>query len=131
MKDLICDEFQNKVSDYLVRHQSILDILSKLQETTARINRATTKAVTNCGCVSIKAHKTPIPPEATLEELKQLLNSHLEGKLCADCRDVIEMELGKNMFYLAALCNVLDLNLYDILIKEHKKISTLRLFNFT
>ena len=26
MKDLICDEFQNTVSKYLLRHQSILDI---------------------------------------------------------------------------------------------------------
>lgn len=49
MKDIICDEFQNTVSKYLVRHHSILDILSKVQESTARVNRATVKTVTSCG----------------------------------------------------------------------------------
>jgi len=32
MKDLICDEFQNTVSELLIRHHSILDVLSKFQE---------------------------------------------------------------------------------------------------
>lgn len=131
MKDLICDEFQNTVSQYLVRHQSILDIISKIQETTARVNRATVKAVTNCGCVKISAEKKPLPPDSSLDDLKNLIDSHLEGTLCQDCHEVIETELGKNLFYIAALCNSLDLNLYDVLIKEHKKISTLRFFNFT
>jgi hypothetical protein len=32
MKDLICDEFQNAVSELLIRHHSVLDVLSKFQE---------------------------------------------------------------------------------------------------
>ncbi|ATW27078.1 DUF1573 domain-containing protein [Candidatus Formimonas warabiya] len=133
MKDLICDEFQNTVSKYLVRHQSILDILSKIQESTARVNRATIKAVTNCGCVQIHAAKKEMPPDATFDDfaITKLLDNNLEGELCADCKEMVETELGKTLFYLAALCNALDLNLYDVLLKEHKKLSTLRIFNFT
>lgn len=131
MKDLLCDEFQNTVSELLIRHQSILDVLSKLQEASARINRAVTKSVTSCGCLKVNAEKRVIPEDITLSELKNYIDSHLNGKLCPNCQEIIEAEAGRNLFYLAALCNHLDLNLYDVLIKEHKKLSTLRFFNFT
>lgn len=131
MKDILCDEFQNMVAELLIRHQSILDILSKSQEAISRVNRATVKAVTNCGCIEINAAKKLIPEDAKLEDLKELLNSHLAGSLCANCKEMIEGELGKTLFYLTALCNALDINLYDVFLKEHKKISTLRIFNFT
>lgn len=131
MKDLICDEFQNTVSELLIRHHSILDVLSKLQEASARTGRATTKTVTGCGCLSIEAKKKQIPSEASMLELKDYFESHLRGELCPDCREIIETEIGKTLFYLTALCNLLDLNLYDIFLKEHKKIMTLGYFNFT
>ena len=131
MKDLLCDEFQNTVSELLIRHQSILDVLSKSQEASSRINRAVTKAVTSCGCLKIKAQKKAIPVDANLDDLKTLLETHLKGKTCESCQEIIESEIGRSLFYLAALCNLLDLNLYDILIKEQKKLSTLRIFNFT
>ncbi len=131
MKDILCDEFQNTVAELLIRHQSILDILSKSQEAVARVNRAAVKAVTNCGCIKINAAKKLIPEDAKLEDLKGLLDSHLAGNLCDNCKEMIESELGKTLFYLTALCNALDINLYDVFLKEHKKISTLRIFNFT
>lgn len=131
MKDLLCDEFQNTVAELLIRHQSILDVLTKSQEASARINRAVIKAVTSCGCTKIKAEKKALPTDATLADLKTYLDSNLEGQLCDSCKEIIETELGKALFYLAALCNLLDLNLYDIFIKEHKTLSTLRVFNFT
>ncbi|HHW40508.1 MAG TPA: DUF1573 domain-containing protein [Syntrophomonadaceae bacterium] len=131
MRDLICDEFQNTVSELLIRHHSILDVLSKLQETCARTNRATVKAVTGCGCLSIEAKKKQIPPDLSITDLKDYFESHLRGELCDNCREIIETEIGKTLFYLTALCNLLDLNLYDIFLKEHKKITTLRVFNFT
>jgi len=31
MKDLLCDQFQETVGEYLIRHRSILDIMAKLQ----------------------------------------------------------------------------------------------------
>lgn len=131
MKDLLCDEFQNTVSELLIRHQSILDVMSKLQEASSRINRAVTKSVTNCGCIKVRAEKKPFPEDISLGELKEYVNSNLEGTLCQSCQEIIEAEIGRNLFYLAAICNQLDLNLYDAFIKEHKKLSTLRIFNFT
>ena len=48
------------------------------------------------------------------------MDSHLKGKLCPECRDILIQELGNYLFYMAALCNLLDLNLYDIMILEMK-----------
>lgn len=132
MKDLLCDEFQNTVSELLIRHQSILDILTKSQEASARVNRAVVKAVTNCGCVTIEATKKKdcLPDDASIEDFKGLFETHLRGELCPNCIEILEDEIGRSLFYLAGLCNALNLNLYDIFIKEHKKLSTLRVFNF-
>ena len=49
MKDMIYDDYQSMIRDQLLRHRSILDILSKYQEATSRVNRAVIKAVTSCG----------------------------------------------------------------------------------
>lgn len=129
MKDLLCDEFQDTVGRCLVRHRSILDVISKFQEAGARVNRAVLKSVTSCGCVSIEARKAQIPPDITLAELHKYMDSHLKGEICEHCREVLEDEIGKLFFYLAGLCNALDLNIYDVLIKEHKKLSTLGQYN--
>ncbi|MDT3699895.1 MAG: DUF1573 domain-containing protein [Thermincola sp.] len=131
MKDLLCDEFQNTVSELLIRHQSILDVLSKLQEASARVNRAVTKSVTSCGCIKVSAEKRKVPENISISELKGYVDSHLNGELCPNCQEIVEAEIGRSLFYVAALCNHLDLNLYDIFIKEQKKLSTLRFFNLT
>ncbi|HHV34259.1 MAG TPA: DUF1573 domain-containing protein [Syntrophomonadaceae bacterium] len=131
MKDLICDEFQNAVSELLIRHHSVLDVLSKFQESCARTNRATIKAVTGCGCISIEAKKQDIPQDISLLEIKEYFGSHLNGELCPSCREIVETEFGNTLFYMAALCNLLNLNLYDLFLKEHSKLSTLRIFNLT
>lgn len=132
MKDLLCDGFQETVNDYLVRHKSILDVMSKLTESAGRVNRAVAKAVTNCGCIEIEAVKQRIPPELdSLESLKEHMSTHLKGKLCEHCTEILEDEIGRTLFYIAALCNLLDLNLYDILIKEQERIACLGMFNFS
>lgn len=129
MKDIIFDDFQNEVNESLLRHKSVLDIMSKYSESTARVNRAVIKAVTNCGCININAEKQQIPTdESSLEDLNRCLKSHLSGNLCDDCRDIIEKEIGSNLFYLTSLCNALDINLYDVLINEYDKINTLGKF---
>ncbi len=129
MKDLIFDEFQDTVSTCLLKHKSILDILSKLQESQARVSRAVIKSVTNCGCVKINAEKQHIGnnidlDNIDLDNLNECLANHLEGELCTNCRKVIERELGSHLFYITSLCNTLDLNLYDILLNEYKDIKT-------
>lgn len=134
MKDVIFDDFQNTVDNSLLRHKSILDIMTKLEESQGRINRAVAKSVTNCGCIEINAKRQQLPNEnenedMDIESLKNCLKSHINGKICDNCREVIESEIGNNLFYLAALCNILDLNLYDILLKEYDKIDTLGKYN--
>jgi hypothetical protein len=131
MKDLLCDQFQETVSEYLIRHRSVLDIMAKLQEANARVNRALTKSVTSCGCIKITGEKQQFPTDVPLEQLKEHTQTHVNGKLCDHCREVVEAELGNNLFYLAALCNVFDLNLYDVMLKEHKKLAALGVFNFS
>ncbi|MBC8059671.1 MAG: DUF1573 domain-containing protein [Clostridiaceae bacterium] len=128
MKDVIFDDFQNSVDESLLRHRSIIDIMTKLQESQARINRAVAKTVTNCGCIEIHSTKQQRPDDNdidNMEDLKNFLNPKINGEVCESCRGVIENEIGNNLFYLASLCNVLNLNLYDILLKEYDKINTL------
>lgn len=127
----LTNQFQNSVKELLIRHQSILDILTKGQEASARVNRAVVKSVTSCGCTAVKAQRKPIPDDATLLDLKQLLNSNLNGNLCDSCRDIIETEIGKQLFYIAALANTLDISLNEVIVKEQKKLSTLTIFNMT
>ena len=59
------------------------------------------------------------------------VDNYINGALCNDCREVIEKELGNNIFYLMALCNTLNINLYDVIIKEYNKVNTLGKFNLT
>lgn len=129
MKDVIFDDFQDIVAESLVRHKSIIDILTKLQESEARLNRAIAKSVTSCGCLEINAKKqdvpTELPEDMTLEDFHKLMNNHIQGELCDSCRDVLEKELGSNLFYMVSLCNILNINLYDVFLKEYNKLKML------
>lgn len=127
----LTEKFQSTVKSLLIRHQSILDILTKGQEASARVNRAVVKSVTSCGCLAINAHRKPMPENATLYDLKSLLDSNVQGSLCDSCRETIESELGKQLFYLAALANTLDISLDDVFEREMQKLSTLTIFNMT
>lgn len=131
MRDLLCGEFQESVAKTLIRHRSVLDILTKLQEANSRTNRAVAKAVTSCGCVKVDADKQRVPLDASLQDLHQFMQTHVHGELCEQCRDILETELGSVLFYVAALCNLFDLNLYDIFVKEQRKLVTLGVFNFS
>lgn len=130
MKDIIFDDFQNSVNESLLRHKSILDIVTKLEESQGRVNRALIKAATNCGCIEINGKKQSIPADPeSIDDINKCLTSQLDGKLCDSCRDVLSSELGNHLFYIAALCNELDLNMYDILLKENDKLNTLGKYN--
>jgi hypothetical protein len=131
MKDVIFDDFQNSVDESLLRHKSILDVITKLQESQSRINRAVVKSVTGCGCIKISANKQSLPEECEdIDNLSSCFKTHLEGQLCDSCREIIEGEIGNNLFYLTSLCNVLGVNLYDVLLKEYGKINTLGKYTF-
>jgi len=124
-------EFQQQVSELLLRHRSVLDVLSKFGQSSASVNRAVAKAVTECGCIEVNARKQSFPDELDLEQVRLKLDSHMHGQVCDNCKDVLKTELGKNLFYLSALCNLLDINLEDVVAEESKKCSTLGIFNFT
>jgi hypothetical protein len=123
--------FQEEVDSYLIRHRSILDVLSKLDETVARVNRAVVKAVTTCGCISINAGKQQFPSDIGLSEVRAYLHTHLSGALCDRCREAIETEIGSSLFYTAGLCSLLDLELDGIQDKQHSRIKSLGIFNLT
>ena len=131
MKDLLYNHFQDSVDELLIRHKSILDVLTKFQESQTRVNRAVVKAVTTCGCIEINSKKQNFTNEISIEELKDYMDTHLKGNICDSCRDIIEKELGNNLFYMASLCNLLDVNMYDVLLKEYEKIKTLGVFHMT
>ena len=129
MKETTLDSFQYAVSELLVRNKSILDEMSKLSDSNARINRSISKAVTQCGCIKINASKQDYPEDAEYAKIKDFMSSHLEGKLCPNCRDIIEKDMGRHLFYLTTLCNNLDLNLYDIILKESERLRLFGKFN--
>lgn len=125
MKDTALDSFQYAVSELLVRNKSILDEMTKLEDSNARVNRTISKAVTQCGCIKINACKQDYPESMDFETIKKAMRSHLEGSLCPSCRDLLEKDIGRHLFYLTSLCNNLDLNLYDIIIKELDRLNLL------
>ena len=125
MKDMIFQEYQSLINSQLLRHRSILDIITKYQEAVSRVNRAVVKSVTSCGCIEIHAKKQELSDDASLDNLIEYMDSHLSGSLCDHCRDIIEKELGNQLFFMASLANTLDISLYDIIVQEEKKISAL------
>jgi NTP pyrophosphatase (non-canonical NTP hydrolase) len=125
------NQFQQQVSELLLRHRSLLDVMSKYGQSGAAVNRAVTKAVTDCGCIELNARKQQYAKESNLEDAKETLQSHLTGEVCEHCRDALKSELGRNLFYMTALCNHLDIKLDEVIAEESNKCSTLGLFNLT
>lgn len=129
MPEVNRSDFQETVERCLVRHRSILDVLSKHQESCARVNRAVTKAVTNCGCLAVHARRQEIPDDAGFVDLRQFMATHLDGEVCEGCREILEGEIGQHLFYLAALCAVLGLRLEEIRDKERARLDALGPFS--
>ena len=125
MKDTALDSFQYTVSELLIRNRSILDGMTKLEDSDSRINRTISKAVTQCGCIKINATKQDYPEAMEFENIKKSMNSHIDGQLCSACRDLLEKDIGRHLFYLTSICNTLDLNLYDVIIKELERLQLL------
>ncbi|GAI07607.1 unnamed protein product [marine sediment metagenome] len=123
--------FQNSVDQFLIQHRSILDVITKYQESNARVNRAIAKAVTQCGCIKIKAKKQVVPSNTKLMEIHKFMDTHIEGSLCESCKEIIETELGSNLFYSTVMCNMLNLDFNNIIKKEEERISTLGIYNLT
>lgn len=122
--------FQDQVSELVLRHRSLLDTLSKFHQASASVHRSVAKAVTECGCIEVNAKKQNIE-QLSLEQASQLFETHIDGEPCEQCHEVISSELGRNIFYMAALCNALQINLEDVIDKEAAKCATLGFFNMS
>lgn len=127
-RDPVFVDFQNQVSQVLVRHRSILDTMTKLDEFSSRINRSVVKSVTTCGCIAIDAQKQDFGTEG-FENMINKVDDHVKGHICDSCKDVVEEEIGSYLFYLASLANALDLDLSQILSKEYARIKTLGIYS--
>ena len=125
INDIFLEDFQGVVGEMLIRNRSILDVVSKIQVSGGRVNRAVVKSVTHCGCISIDGKKQTFPDDASINDLSGLVSTQVKGELCPDCRQTIEKEIGGALFYLAALCNTLDISLYDVILKEKETLATL------
>ena len=74
---------------------------------------------------------SPLPVGSPLEQLRAFLDSGVRGQLCDNCREALEAEVGQTLFYMTGVLNAVDMNLYDCLLKEQKRISALGIFNFS
>ncbi|MNI19307.1 hypothetical protein D3C81_1017550 [compost metagenome] len=123
--------FQEQVSELLLRHRSLLDVMSKLGQTNAAAVRSVTKAVTECGCIELHATKQDFKSGMDLQQAQETIHKHVRGELCENCRDAITNELGRNLFYMSALCNLVDIDMDEVVERESQKCATLGLFNMS
>ncbi|RJQ32093.1 MAG: DUF1573 domain-containing protein [Actinobacteria bacterium] len=131
MKKKEAQELQEAVSHFLVRNRSILDVMAKFAESNAKVNSAIVKSVTHCGCLEIDASKQPIPEGTSIAEMLSYVQSHIKGKLCDNCRQILEEDIGNSLFYLTGICALLDLDLEEIMKSENSAISTLGVYSLT
>lgn len=131
MHEKCCFEFQAAVDENLIRHRSIIDIITKYQESAARVNRAVAKAVTECGCIKVTAARPEIPADSQYSDIKNYVSSHTSGELCEKCRETVAKELGTSLFYMAALSNLTGLKLHDVMREELKNVTTLGVYHLS
>lgn len=123
----LIEELQDEVANTLVRHKSIIDTMTKLDEYNARINRAVAKSVTSCGCIAIEAKKQDYNFESLSDALAKV-STHVIGDLCPNCKEVLEQEIGAYIYFLASLANTLDFQLKDTISKELERTKALGVY---
>lgn len=125
------EQFQNFIDDLVLRNKSILDQMTKLQDASAHLNRTLSKSATTCGCIKMNITKQQLDFAhiTSSEELKSLLSTHIEGYPCPECNEAIEKEMGRVLFYLAAIANTLGISLSSVL--ENEKTRTNLLGNYS
>ena len=128
VKNSIIDDFQYTVDNSLVRNKSIIDQLTKLQDCCSKTSSTVGKAATTCGCIQINVCKQAYPPLCTdlcINDLHDLMCTHLQGQLCEDCQEHLERQIGRTLFYLTSICNTFDMNLSDAFARELKQVEIL------
>ena len=115
-------ELIETIDKYYKRNRSLIDTMSKAQLSSEKAIRAITKAATHCGCIEFYAKKQPVDLDAEVPSLAS-------GRLCENCSEEIENELGQSLFYLISLAVLLGYNPTEIINKENQKIKMLGKFN--
>nr|WP_302598761.1 DUF1573 domain-containing protein [uncultured Cellulosilyticum sp.] len=120
-------DFQDFIDTVLIRNKSILDQTTKLQDACTHLCRAISKASTTCGCITINASKQPYPitEEVSLDEVRTLLSTHVNGTLCPACEELISKEMGRVLFYLGAIANTFNIPLSKVLEDEQYRTALL------
>ena len=99
LKNTVLDEFQYTSNDFLIRNRSILDSMTKMNDSCARISRTLVKAATHCGCISIRGEKQQAPGVSGMDEMKHHIKSHIkEGNYVKTAVDSLERDIGRNLF---------------------------------
>ncbi|MFQ9698123.1 MAG: hypothetical protein ACLRY5_14945, partial [Zhenhengia sp.] len=100
-------------------------------DASAHLNRTLSKSATTCGCIKMNITKQQLDFAhiTSPEELKSLLSTHIEGYPCPECNEAIEKEMGRVLFYLAAIANTLGISLSSVL--ENEKTRTNLLGNYS
>ncbi|WP_069999500.1 hypothetical protein [Cellulosilyticum sp. I15G10I2] len=114
------EDFQTFITDILIRNKSILDQTTKLQDACTHLCRTISKAATTCGCITIDATKQQytFSENTSLDQIKDLMSTHVNGKMCENCQELLEKELGRVLFYLGAISNTFNISLSEVLQKE-------------
>lgn len=120
------EKFQTEVGELLIRNSNILDIMTKIQISCAKLCRSTVKSATGCGCTHISAAKAEADAQLFLPASRK---TGIGGALCGECRDIVESEIGETLFYIASLCNALGLSLEKIAERETKNMNVLGKYN--
>lgn len=126
--ETLLSDFQTQVEKSLIRHKSIIDIMTKMEEYNARMNRSIAKSVTRCGCIEINASKQNYDSD-TLEEFAKTASNHVKGDICPSCKENLEREMGAYLFYLIALCNTFDIEIAKVLDTEYANAKALGFFS--
>ncbi len=118
------EDFQKEVALLIARNNNLLDILTKYQDSCAKVCRTAVKTATGCGCITIHAEKTLFDINS-IQNMSPKELSGTSGNLCTTCRERLENEIGESFFYLAAICNALEMSMKDIMKKEIDNVEIL------
>ncbi len=121
------NSFQLDIDNFLIRNRSILDQITKLSDSCARLNRHISKAATTCGCIRIEITKQPYSADnaISIDDIKSLMQTHIKDSLCSECKESIEKDLGRMLFYIGAIANSFNISLDEVIEKEHLGLSIL------
>ena len=123
MESLILEEFQYMIDQQIRRNGSLIDMLTKLETSGGKLNRALVKAVTHCGCISLDLKRKCTDCSDAKGRAK------ISGTLCEGCREEVERAMGEHLFYLTAMLSPLDLSLYDLFLGEAQRQKMLGKYN--